>query len=102
MIKIERKQGWDLCPNDKVVNAILKQCEKNGGLCPCVHDEEDYEGRDLHCPCTDYLLKDLCECGLYFPTLTTYIKNRIKCFITKAFHPHYQLVILTYNSLFFI
>lgn len=65
MIEIYRKEGWKLNPNDRVVNAILKRCEKCDGLCPCTHDSEDYEGKDLHCPCTDYKLKDVCECGLY-------------------------------------
>jgi ferredoxin-thioredoxin reductase catalytic subunit len=65
MIQIFRKEGWILNPKDKVVNAILKRCEKNEGLCPCVHDSEDYDGKDLHCPCTDYTIKGKCECGLY-------------------------------------
>jgi ferredoxin-thioredoxin reductase catalytic subunit len=65
MIQIFRKEGWVLNPKDKVVNAILKRCEKNEGLCPCVHDSEDYDGKDLHCPCTDYTIKGKCECGLY-------------------------------------
>lgn len=65
MITILRKEGWKLNPNDKVVNAILRRCEKCDGLCPCTHDSEDYEGKDLHCPCTDYKLKDVCECGLH-------------------------------------
>ena len=49
MIEIYRKEGWKLNPNDRVVNAILTRCEKCDGLCPC----------------TDYRLKDVCECGLY-------------------------------------
>jgi ferredoxin-thioredoxin reductase catalytic subunit len=65
MIEIHRKEGWILNPNDKIVNAILKRCSKNEGLCPCVHNSEDYEGKDLHCPCTDYTMKNKCECGLY-------------------------------------
>ena len=65
MVSILRKNGWILNPNDKVVNAILKRCENNDGLCPCVHNSEYYEGKDLHCPCTDYKLKDVCACGLY-------------------------------------
>ena len=32
MIPILRKVGWDLNPNDKVVNAILKRCEANCNL----------------------------------------------------------------------
>lgn len=27
MVKILRKEGWVLNPNDKVVNSILKRCE---------------------------------------------------------------------------
>ncbi len=65
MIKIERKEGWILNPNDKLVNAILKRCEKNDGLCPCHHDTPNYEGNGLHCPCTDYTVQGECACGLY-------------------------------------
>ena len=65
MIEIFRKEGWKLNDNDKIVNAILKRCEKNNGICPCFHSTEDYEGKDLHCPCTDYTIKNNCECGLY-------------------------------------
>lgn len=60
MIQILRKEGWVLNPNDKVVNAILKRYEINGGECPC-HNE----GEDRHCPCSDYREKDECHCGLY-------------------------------------
>jgi ferredoxin-thioredoxin reductase catalytic subunit len=65
MIQILRKEGWVLNPNDKVVNSILRMCEKNDGICPCMHDNEEYEGKDLHCPCTDYTVKNKCVCGLY-------------------------------------
>ena len=65
MIQIFRKEGWKLNENDKVVNAILKRCELNNGICPCHHDSEEYDGKDLHCPCTDYTMKNNCECGLY-------------------------------------
>lgn len=65
MINILRKDGWILNPNDKIVNSILKRCEKNGGICPCVHKTQEYEGKDLHCPCTDYIQKNNCICGLY-------------------------------------
>ena len=41
MIPILRKVGWDLNPNDKVVNAILKRCEANNGECPCHNDSEE-------------------------------------------------------------
>ena len=65
MIRIFRKEGWVLNPNDKIVNSVIGICEKNGGVCPCTHHTEDYEGKDLHCPCTDYLLHDTCVCSLY-------------------------------------
>lgn len=60
MIEILRKPGWGLNPNDKVVNAILKRCEKNGGECPCWNESED-----KHCPCSGYRLHDECHCNLY-------------------------------------
>lgn len=41
MIPILRLPGFQLNPNDKVVNAILKRCESNGGHCPCRHYRED-------------------------------------------------------------
>lgn len=60
MIKILRKIGWELNPNDKIINTILSRCEKNGGKCPCHNTSED-----PHCPCTDYRDKDTCHCNLY-------------------------------------
>ena len=60
MIEILRKPGWMLNPNDKVVNAILKRCEKNGGECPCPNDSEDKK-----CPCSGYREHDVCHCQLY-------------------------------------
>ena len=60
MVKIFRKEGWILNPNDKVVNAILKMCEKNNGECPCANNSVD-----KHCPCTNYIDNDCCCCGLY-------------------------------------
>lgn len=62
MIKIFRKAGFTLNPDDKVVNSILKMCEKNDGLCPCHHPDND---GDTHCPCSGYRLRDKCICGLY-------------------------------------
>lgn len=64
MIKILRKQGWMLNASDKIVTSILTKCEENGGLCPCIHMDID-ESTDLHCPCSDYRLKDKCCCNLY-------------------------------------
>ena len=49
MIKIFRKEGWELNPNDKVVNAIIKRCEACDG----------------ECPCKEYRENDVCHCSLY-------------------------------------
>lgn len=62
MIEIYRKVGWELNPNDKVVNSILKMCDKNKGECPCHHPEND---GNLQCPCDSYRERDKCYCGLY-------------------------------------
>lgn len=62
MITIYRKEGWELNHKDSIINSILSRCEKNNGLCPCHHPEND---GDLHCPCESYRLKDNCICGLY-------------------------------------
>jgi hypothetical protein len=60
MVRIFRKEGWILNPNDKVVNSILKMIENNAGKCPCHNTSAETE-----CPCSNYRLHDLCECGLY-------------------------------------
>ena len=60
MIEIFRKGGWELNPNDRVINNIIKMIEKNNGECPCAN-----ESVDKHCPCTDYRDKGICHCGLY-------------------------------------
>ena len=63
MIQILRKEGWDLNPNDKIVNAILKRIEMNNGLCPC-----DNPGKllsDKVCPCKEYRENNVCHCTLY-------------------------------------
>lgn len=62
MIEILRKPGFVLNPSDKLVNTIFKRIEKNDGLCPCVHPDND---GDLHCPCESYRLRDKCCCTLY-------------------------------------
>ena len=64
MIKILRKEGWDLNPNDKVVNSILNRCELNEGHCPCVHEEVSNLDEIL-CPCVEYREKNYCRCNLY-------------------------------------
>ena len=65
MIEIYRKEGWKLNPNDRVVNAILRRCEKCDGLCPCTHDSENYKNKKKKRPCTENKIKNVCECGLY-------------------------------------
>ena len=60
MAHILRKPGWELNPNDKKVNSILKLIDRNNGICPC-HNTS----KDPHCPCTDYTENDVCHCGLY-------------------------------------
>jgi ferredoxin-thioredoxin reductase catalytic subunit len=64
MITILRKEGWDLNPNDKIVNAILNRCEINNGYCPCVHEEVD-DIEKTKCPCVEYREEDHCRCNLY-------------------------------------
>ena len=61
-IKIVRKEGFILNPNDNIVNGIFRALEKNDGHCPCVHPERD--GHD-QCPCHDWLANSKCYCGLY-------------------------------------
>ena len=63
MIKIYRKEGWQLNPSDKLVNAILKRCEACGGECPCDNPGETQE--DRMCPCSSYIKDDYCCCKLY-------------------------------------
>lgn len=60
MIKIYRKEGFDLNPNDKIVNSIFKRVENNNGECPCHNNSID-----KNCPCSDYRDNDICHCGLY-------------------------------------
>lgn len=52
MIEILRKEGWQLNPNDKILNAILKRIEVNHGECPCVNPGKTHE--DRFCPCKEY------------------------------------------------
>lgn len=60
MTTILRKEGWQLNPDDKIVNSILRMIRNNDGKCPCFNTSED-----TTCPCTDYTKKDICHCGLY-------------------------------------
>lgn len=47
--KLNIKDGWQLNPNGKVVNAIIKGINRCNG----------------ECPCSNYQLKDYCCCKLY-------------------------------------
>ena len=61
-IKIVRKDGFDLNPDDNVVNNIFRSLEKKDGHCPSIHPERN--GHD-QCPCSQYLIYGECYCGLY-------------------------------------
>ena len=61
-IKIVRKDGFDLSPDDNVVNNIFRSLEKRDGHCPSIHLERN--GHD-QCPCSQYLTYGECYCGLY-------------------------------------
>jgi len=63
MIQILRKEGWQLNPNDKVVNAIFKRIELNNGECPC--DNPGVTHEDRCCPCKEYRENNICHCTLY-------------------------------------
>ena len=63
MIKIFRKEGWILNPNDKVVNAIIKALQRTEGECPCANPGLLKE--DRMCPCLEYRINDHCCCKLY-------------------------------------
>lgn len=61
-LKIVRKKGFEINPNDEVVNNIFRALEVNYGHCPTI--KADREGHD-YCPCSAYLQHDTCYCGLY-------------------------------------
>lgn len=54
------KEGFQLNPNEKVVQAITKRIAICEGNCPC-HNT----GYDTKCPCSDYREQDECHCKLY-------------------------------------
>jgi len=71
------KEGWQLNPNQKVVDAISKAIERNQGECPCTNPGPTREAR--LCPCEEYRLHDHCCCGLYVqtekPAYTHFVSN---------------------------
>lgn len=60
LAKSNIKEGWQLNPNEKIVNSIIRGINRNEGYCPCSNDSEDTK-----CPCGNYRLRDKCCCGLY-------------------------------------
>lgn len=61
-LKIVRKKGWIINPDDEVVNGIFRELEHSGGHCPSKHPERI--GHD-QCPCASYLEHNICYCNLY-------------------------------------
>lgn len=59
-VKNNTQSGWQLNPNEKIVNSIIKGINRCDGECPCNNDSED-----KHCPCSNYRLNDKCCCKLY-------------------------------------
>ena len=57
------KEGWELNPNERVVENITKLCDNNDGYCPC--NQGDTPKEDTKCPCVSYRDNDKCHCGLY-------------------------------------
>ena len=62
-MKILIKKGWQLNPNEKVVNAITKRIKICNGECPCSNPGKTVE--DKICPCKEYRENDICHCQLY-------------------------------------
>ena len=59
-VKANIREGWQLNPNEKVVNAIIKGINRCEGECPCNNDSEE-----KICPCSNYRINDKCCCNLY-------------------------------------
>lgn len=61
-IKILRKSGWIINPNDEIVNKVLNGLIESEGHCPTnVHNRIGHN----QCPCSAYIQCDVCYCGLY-------------------------------------
>ena len=61
-IKIVRKKGFILNPNDEKISEIINKIILNQGHCPT--EIKDRNGHD-QCPCSDYLQNSICHCKLY-------------------------------------
>lgn len=59
-VKANIREGWQLNPNEKVVNGIIRGLNRCDGNCPC-----DNKSEDPKCPCSGYRLEDKCCCNLY-------------------------------------
>jgi len=62
LIKIVRKKGFILNPNDEEVTDIINSVIINEGHCPTYLPNRD--GHD-QCPCSEYLQHNICHCKLY-------------------------------------
>ena len=62
MIQFFRKNGWQLNPDDKKLNNIIKAILRNKDNCPCQRNGS------FKCPCEEYKNNDNCHCGLYIKT----------------------------------
>lgn len=60
-INVLIKDGFNLNPNNKVVDSLFRMIGRNKGKCPCSGNTSE----DLHCPCSNYRLHGECICGLY-------------------------------------
>ena len=64
-IRIVRKEGFIINPDDEKVNEIFRKLDRNGGHCPSKIPNR--EGHD-QCPCSAYLQLGKCYCKLYVRT----------------------------------
>ena len=62
LIKIVRKKGFVLNPDDEELSDIINSIIINEGHCPTYI--KDRFGHD-QCPCSDYLQNGICHCKLY-------------------------------------
>lgn len=62
-IKENIKEGFQLNPNEKIVNGIINGINRNDGNCPCSNTSYDTK-----CPCSNYREQNKCCCSLYIET----------------------------------
>lgn len=61
-IDIVVKKGWQINPDEEIVNSIFRQLIKSEGH--CISKVNKRIGHD-QCPCAAYLEHDTCYCKLY-------------------------------------